>query len=182
MIKYKTSKLTRIFTFGINRYGFKIDRGFLYKLGSFSKKINIEFIDYISFDQVYVQNAMTYVYTLTNKKGKTYQLGYSLLDGITYQKMFLELLSINSNIKLDDKMKAFMESEITDKVLEFDFKVYEENYWKRDQELAQKHPALDAFIGLTIVFFFSQFLLFLGFLVTHICLKCMANITKCFDL
>lgn len=164
MIKYKTSKLTRIFTLGINRYAFKIDRGLLYKLELFNKVIEIQSIDTISYDLIFINNMMAYVYILTNKKGQKYQFMYSLLDGKTYQKMFFELLRINKNIKLDQKMIAFLESEITDIEFKFDFKVKEGNYWKRDKQFAQKYPDIDAFIGLIIVFFILPIPALLGFL------------------
>jgi len=152
--KYKTSNLIKVFTLGIKRYGYKIDRGILTVIGLIPKHISIDSIDTISFELRSAGTAMSYFYIVIDKQGKEFQLSYSTLDGDTYQDMFREILKINPNIVLTDKMKNFLDSEITHKILKFDFNVNKGEFFKRDQELSQKYPSLDAFIGLTIVFVF----------------------------
>ncbi len=151
--KYRTSNLIRLFTLGLKRYGFKIDRGVLTVIGLIPKHISIDSIDAISFELRSTGKAMSYFY-IVRYKGKKLYLPYSMLDGDTYQDMFREILKINPNIVLTDNMKNFIDSEITRKILRFDFNVHKGEFFKRDQELSQKYPSLDAFIGFTIVFIF----------------------------
>ena len=152
--KYKTSNLVKVFTLGLKRYGYKIDRGILTVMGLIPKHISIDSIDMISFELRSAGKAMSYFYIIIDKRGKEFQLSYSTLDGDTYQEMFREILEINPNIILTDKMRNFLDSEITHKILKFDFNVHKGEFFIRDQELSQKYPSLDAFIGLTIVFVF----------------------------
>lgn len=152
--KYKTSNLIKVFSLGLKQYGYKIDRGVLTVIGLIPKHISIDSIDTISFELRSAGKAMSYFYIVRDKKGTEFQLSYSTLDGDTYQNMFREILNINPNIALTDKMRAFLESEITHKILRFDFNVYKGGFFKRDQEFSQKYPSLDAFVGLTIVFVF----------------------------
>lgn len=152
--KYKTSNLIKVFTLGLKRYGYKIDRGILTVMGLIPKHISIDSIDTISFELRSAGIAISYFYTVIDKQGKEFQLSYSTLDGNVYQDMFREILKINPNIVLSDKMKNFLDSEITHKILKFYFNVNKGEFFKRDQELSQKYPSLDAFIGLTIVFVF----------------------------
>lgn len=152
--KYKTSNLIKVFTLGLKRYGYKIDRGILTVMGLIPKHISIDSIGAITFELRSVGKAMSYFYIITDNRGKEFQLSYSTLDGDTYQDMFREILKINPNIVLTDKMRNFLDSEITHKILKFDFNVHKGAFFKRDQELSQKYPSLDAFIGFTIVFVF----------------------------
>jgi len=153
MIKrYKTSNLIKVFTLGLKRYGYKIDRGVLTKIGLIPKHMPLDSIDTISFELRSTGQSMSYFYIIIDKRGKEFQLAYSTLDGDTYQDMFREILKINPNITLTEEMRKFLDSEITHKILKFDFNVYPGGFLRRDRELSQKHPSLDAFIGLTIVF------------------------------
>ena len=149
--KYRTSNLAKVFSLGIKRYGYQIDRGILTVIGLIPKHISIDSIDSISFERRSQGSSMSYFYILNDMRGKEFQLSYSTLDGDTYQDMFREILRINPNIALTDEMRKFLDSEITHKILKFDFNVYNGEFFKRDSELSQRHPSLDAFIGLTIV-------------------------------
>lgn len=154
MKKYKASMLTKIFSLGLKQYGYKIDDGTLIVVSFIPKHISIESIEKISFEWRNVENTITYYYIITDKNGKDFQLSYSTLDGNTYQELFREILEINPTIFLTASMKDFLASEITDKVLKFDFKVHKGEFFKRNKELTQKHPSLSSFIGFTIVFVF----------------------------
>lgn len=152
--KYKTSNLIKVLTLGLKQYGYKIDRGILTIIGLIPKHISIDSIDTISFELRSAGKAMSYFYIINDKQGKEFQLPYSTLDGNIYQEMFREIIKNNPNIVLTDKMRNFHDSEITHKILKFDFNVYKGEFFKKDQELSQKYPSLDAFIGLAIVFVF----------------------------
>jgi hypothetical protein len=160
--KYKTSNLIKIYTLGLKRYGYMIDRGILTIMGLIPKHISIDLIDMISFELRSVGKGMSYFYIIIDKRGKEFPLSYSKLDGNTYQDLFRDILKINPNIVLTDKMSNFLNSEITHRVLKFDFNVHKGEFFKRDQELSQKYPSLDAFIGLTIVFVFFPIPLVFG--------------------
>ena len=153
--KYRTSNLIRILSFGLQRFGCKIDNDTLTIIGIIPKNIPIETIDKISFElSSRPQGPMTYCYIITDKSGKEFKLIYTMLESETYQNMFKEILRINPSITLTDEMKTFVNSEITRKVLKFDFNVYKGQFMNSDRELAQKNPSLDFFIGITIVIAF----------------------------
>lgn len=161
--KYKTSALVRFFTLGIYRYGYKIDQGFLIFVGLFPKRIAINSIKKILFEKKWINGSPTYFYIIIDHKRKRHELGYSTLEGTTFQSMFKDIIEINPDIKLNDEMVQFLNKEITDFTLKFDFSVDTKDYFKRDQELSQSHPTLDAIMGLTIVFVFFPIPFVFGF-------------------
>ncbi|GEM_PF-3487757 len=150
--EYKTSNLTRVFTLGLLQHGYKIDGGILYMHGLFTKKIPLDTIHRISYELIAYGQSMSYFYVVVDDSGKEFQLAYSKLDGNTYQELFRDILKINPNIRLTDEMRSFLDAEITEKILMFDFNVHKSGFFKRDRELSQKYPLLDAFIGFTVVF------------------------------
>jgi len=149
---YKTSILMRIFSLGLKRYGIKIISEEIVKVGLFSKRMFIDKIEKISYETVRAGNSWSYAYVITDNRGKIMSLPYSLLDGITFQELFRDLIKLNPKIILSEKMEQFLSEDITEKELKFDFEVHKGEFFKRDKELSQKYPSLDAFIGLTIVF------------------------------
>lgn len=152
--KYTSSNLTKVLTLGLKQYGYKIDGGTLTKTGLAPKHIPIDSINTISFELRATGESTSFYYILLDKQGKEIKLSYSTLDGKEYQDMFRDLLSINPKIKLTSEMQTFLNSEITNNNLKFDFNVYKGEFFKRNRELPQKQPSLDAFVGLTIVFIF----------------------------
>lgn len=152
--KYKTSNLRKFLSLGLKQYGYKIDKDILFVIGFNSTEISINKIDSISYVSRYIKYSKTYFYLLTDNEDKEFFLPYSLLDGATYQEFFKDIIRINPNIKLSNDLISFLSSELPKKTLKFDFNFYKEDYFKRDSELAQNYPSLDAFIGLTIVFVF----------------------------
>ena len=154
---YKTSTLMKIFSLGLKRYGVKIISEEVVKVGLFPKRMLIDNIDRISFKTITVYTnigtfSSSYVYVITDNRGKRLVLLYSLLEGVTFQKLFRDLIKLNQRITLCERLEWFLSEDITEKELKFDFKVHKGEFFKRDKELSQKYPSLDAFIGLTIVF------------------------------
>lgn len=152
--KYKTSTFRKILSFGLRQNGYKIDMDNIFVLGFNSTIIPISNIDSISYVSRHIKYSKTYFYLIIDNQDNEYFLPYSLLDGVTYQEFFKDIIRINPNIKLSNDLISFLSSELPKKTLQFDFNFHKEDYFKRDSELAQKHPSLDAFIGLTIVFVF----------------------------
>jgi hypothetical protein len=152
--KYKTSNFRKILSLGLRQYGYTIDKDNIFVLGFNSTKIPISNIDSISYVSRYVKYSKTYFYLIIDNQNNDYFLPYSLLDGVIYQEFFNEIIRINPTIKLSNDLISFLSSELPKKTLRFDFNFNKKDYFKRDSELAQKYPSLDAFIGLTIVFFF----------------------------
>lgn len=152
--KYKTSNLIKVYTLGLKRYGFKIDEGILKKTGLAAEQIPVDSIDTISFEMSSAGKGMSYFYILIDKEGKEFKLPYSTLDGGTYQDLFKDILKVNPGIRLTDDMSKFLDTAVTQKILKFDFNVHKGEFFKRDRELSQKYPSLDAFIGFTIILLF----------------------------
>ena len=149
---YKTSILMRIFSLGFKRYGVRIISEEIVQVGLFSKRMLIDKIETISYEAVRAGNSLSYAYVITDNRGKIISLPYSLLDGITFQELFRDLITLNQKIMLSEELEEFLSENITEKELKFDFEVHKGEFFKRDKELSQKYPSLDAFIGLTIVF------------------------------
>jgi hypothetical protein len=144
--------LTRIFSLGSKKYGVKITSEEIVKVGLFPKRMFIDRIEKISFEAIQAGYSWSYVYIITDNRGKCLSLPYSLLDGITFQELFRDLLKLSPKITPSVKLKEFLLEDITEKELKFDFEVHKGEFFKRNKELSQKYPSLDALIGLTIVF------------------------------
>jgi len=149
---YKTSTLVKIFSLGLKRYGVKVISGEIVQVALFPKRMFVDNIDKVTFETIIAGHSKSYAYVITDNRGKTLTLPYSLLDGITFQELFRDLVKLNPKIIFSKELKWFLSENITEKELKFDFKVHKGEFFKRDKELSQKHPSLDAFIGLTIVF------------------------------
>ena len=149
---YSSSTLTKILSLGFKRYGVKIISEEIVLVSLYPKRIFIDNIDKISYELREIGRHSQYFYIITDKRGKEYRLLYSLLEGITYQKLLLDLIKLNPKITLSEYLKRFLSDEIKKTEFKFDFKVYKGEINKRGKEFSQKYPSLDFFLVLTCVF------------------------------
>jgi len=151
---YETSALMRIFSFGLYRYGVKINSEEIILTGLFPKRILIDNIDKISYELRQSGKYSHYFYIITDKRGKEFRLRYSLLEGTTYQELLRDLIKLNPKITLSEYLEKFLSDEIKKIEFKFDFTVHKGEIYKRGKEFSQKYPSLDFFLVLTCVFIF----------------------------
>ena len=153
--KYPTSKLFKILSLGFKRFFFKIENDTLTIIKLFPVHIDIGRIKSISYglgSVKYKRYIRSYFYTITDINGESYQLPYSALEGNVYKELIADLEMINPQIKISDDLKEFLNIPTPDLELKPDFRVHKGNFFKRDMELSQKYPSIDALIGFSLVF------------------------------
>ena len=137
---YKTSTLMRILSLGLKRTGVKITSEEIIQVGLFSKRMFIDSIEKISYETIRAGNSMSYAYVITDNRGKIMSLSYSLLDGITFQELFRDLMKLNPKIILSEKLKIFLSEEIVEKELKFDFEVHKGEFLSETKNYLKNIP------------------------------------------
>ncbi|MCX7749011.1 MAG: PH domain-containing protein [Clostridia bacterium] len=152
--KYKLSKLQRVSSIGLKKYGAIIENNCLsLHIGFFPKKISIDHIKSIEYGLRSGGDASTYFYTLVTREDDHIMFPYSLFDIRELKELLQDLKRIHPGINYSRDVLDLIEREIPEKKkLKFDFEVHKGQIFKMDAKLSQEYPGLDAVFGLSIVF------------------------------
>lgn len=153
---YRPARLFRVLSFGLYNKVFTLTQHELCVHGLRPKWIPITQIERLAYEIKSVRSpgqpgVSSYFYVLYLKSGSAQRVGYSTLPPRGMQHFLKQLLQKNPKIATDDKVKEFLEADLTPPKLRFDFQNNAKNLWAKDMDHAQKHPGRDAVMGFSAV-------------------------------